>query len=364
MRATSVQSQSQSLRQSCDIYYQHIGVKRRGSPLWIPEPNKKLPVSYRRMGNTIGDVGIITDSGGFDFLFNICLPLGHPNNPSRLPENFVPFHVESADIREYSAFNGESYFSSASVKRSQHGGGTSGLNFEASASKEASEGAILTMPVGLNSEDLGNIFWIRQYADANAEHWYRYINQVRGREVKNGDVRVVVGHDKTTAWGIATFSNLTAQTDSFHLKFRPVEQCTVGRIYEWEYSGTAEVRSGPHALEIAALQLGDPEQQGAGYENQCLFVRTLNFKVRDDIWEKLESELAELAVKDAPGYSYSDLLPSSQLPPASTTTHPSQSTTSGGGHSQFQHLPNLPTALVCQSYSCCERSQVCGFVDL
>ncbi|KDR67719.1 hypothetical protein GALMADRAFT_26936, partial [Galerina marginata CBS 339.88] len=51
-----------------------------GSPLWIPEPNKRLPISYQRRGIDIGDVGIITANGGFDFLFNICLPYNHPMN--------------------------------------------------------------------------------------------------------------------------------------------------------------------------------------------------------------------------------------------------------------------------------------------
>ena len=87
----------------------------------------------------------------------------------------------------------------------------SGMIFEISAS----EGAVLTMPVGSNSEDLTNKRLLRKYAAMNAEHWYRYIIDDQGREISNGDVRLVVGYDKTVAWGMATFSNLSAQVNTF-----------------------------------------------------------------------------------------------------------------------------------------------------
>src|SRR6267378_3949648 len=60
-----------------------------------------------------------------------------------------------------------------------------GLSFRTSAS----EGAILTMPDGAISQDLENIPRFREYAAANVRRWYKYINGLRGREAKNGDVR-------------------------------------------------------------------------------------------------------------------------------------------------------------------------------
>lgn len=110
------------IRRSCDIYNQHMGAKGRGSPLWIPEPNKNLHINYQRQGLAIGDVGIITVSGSFDFLFNISLPADHPFNPKELPDNFVPLFIEPEDIQKRSEFKGESYLSSTSVKTSRHSG--------------------------------------------------------------------------------------------------------------------------------------------------------------------------------------------------------------------------------------------------
>ena len=62
-----------------------------------------LPIPYRAHGARVGDVGILTESGEFDFLFNICVPIDDPINPRKLPENFIPISppVDPADIRKF-----------------------------------------------------------------------------------------------------------------------------------------------------------------------------------------------------------------------------------------------------------------------
>jgi len=103
-----------------DVYYRLLSSKKRGSPLWIPGTNKRLPIEYRRRGLGIGDVGVITERGFFDSLFNICLPCDHPLaiNPDKLPDNFYPLNISLSDIQEYSEFNQGSFLSSASIKSS------------------------------------------------------------------------------------------------------------------------------------------------------------------------------------------------------------------------------------------------------
>ena len=78
-----------------------------------------------------------------------------------------------------------------------------GIKFESSAS----EGAILTMPQGAHAEDLVNISRFRQYISANAESWYKFVNNIRGREARNGDVRLVIGCDKHLGDGHVFKSN-------------------------------------------------------------------------------------------------------------------------------------------------------------
>jgi hypothetical protein len=48
-------------------------------------------------GVDIGDVGIVTSEGIFDFLFNICRPSDDPINRSRVPDNFKPLERPSPD---------------------------------------------------------------------------------------------------------------------------------------------------------------------------------------------------------------------------------------------------------------------------
>lgn len=134
------------------------------------------------------------------------------------------------------------------------------------------------------------------------ESWYCYTNGERGREARNGDLRLVVGCDKAKAWGMATFSrsSSTAQT-SFRLDFKPLEQ--TGRSYKWEYSGIAEGRTGPSIRETTDLRLsGEPED--ITFTNQCLFIRCLNHLLPNDVWERLEaSKFGTIKSEDPAEYS-------------------------------------------------------------
>ncbi|KAF8799351.1 hypothetical protein BYT27DRAFT_7217739 [Phlegmacium glaucopus] len=302
MNQPQVSSQSQEipLQKSNDIYERHLTPKGRGFPLWIPEPNHHLDPGYRRTGIHIGDVGIITHSGAFSFLFNICLPHDDPVNPQILPERFAPIlpPISPMDIEEFVAFKKGSHLTSASIEKSQTNLDTfitlSGIVFESSAS----EGAILTMPQGAKAEDLGNYARFRDYAAANIDDWYKFVNGPRGREAKNGNMRLVTGFDKTTSWGIATFSNQTRQHD-FRLRFGPSEVTgltTSANTYAWEYSGAAaEVRAGPDSNENDELRR-DSDPPDIQFENQCLFVRTLNITLADDVWVDIYSSLGSVHV--------------------------------------------------------------------
>jgi len=156
-----------------------------------------------------------------------------------------------------------------------------GLSFRTSAS----EGAILTMPEGAISQDVENIPIFRAYAASNVHRWYKYINGIRGREAKNGDVRLVVGCDKASSWGMAALFNTN---QNCQLKFKPLDRQTLDSPsrYTWEYAGIADVRVGPDPEEVDELTIDD-STTGVKYLNQCIFVRTLNVTLNDDDWEKL-----------------------------------------------------------------------------
>jgi len=90
-----------------------------GFPLWFPEPGRRLPVEYRMKGVSIGDVGLITPDGAFDYLFNICLPRDDPVNVNRVPENFVPLESwDPSDVHEVEfAYPPGGHVASGSIER-------------------------------------------------------------------------------------------------------------------------------------------------------------------------------------------------------------------------------------------------------
>ena len=100
------------------IYERQMLPKKRGFPLWVPQPNNPKFLTHRRKGVTIGDLGRVTEYGAFDVLFNICKAGGHPDNPDELPDGFKPLVLrEEADIQRIREFTMGSHIASASVKK-------------------------------------------------------------------------------------------------------------------------------------------------------------------------------------------------------------------------------------------------------
>ncbi|KJA28706.1 hypothetical protein HYPSUDRAFT_33041 [Hypholoma sublateritium FD-334 SS-4] len=278
------------------IYQRHLELKQRGFPLWIPEPNMRLPTSYRRIGINIGDVGIITSSGAFSFLFNVCQPLNHPFNILGLPDGFVPMELKSTDVCEFQDLMPGSYLASATIKKVQNSPEFTGMTFETSAA----EGAVLTAPEGSRAMDLQTNRRFHAYAEANVESWYRYVNGPRGIDVKNGELRLVVGCDKVTSYGTAVLSNISQQRINF-LKFgiNDRDAASLERLsgstprYCWESSGLTECRVGPDPAEVAELRQDDNSNAATGgkYRNLCIFVRTLNPRLKDEVFAAITHEI-------------------------------------------------------------------------
>ena len=155
------------------------------------------------------------------------------------------------------------------------------------------------MPEGAYSEDLSNFSRLGRYIATHAEDWYKFVNGPRGRQAQNGDLRVVIGCDKTTSWGMATFSNsILSQETNCRLKFSILgerqSQRNAGNKYIWEHSGvaSAEVRIGPGRGENEELG----ETSSNRLRNQCLFLRTLNVTLSEKVWKEIFPHL--VAVTD------------------------------------------------------------------
>lgn len=74
----------------------------------------------RTLGISIGDVGILTPEGGFDFVFNIFCDATHPINAVvGVPDNFIPFTPApaAADIQQFIEWYAGSFLADASIAR-------------------------------------------------------------------------------------------------------------------------------------------------------------------------------------------------------------------------------------------------------
>ena len=163
------------------------------------------------------------------------------------------------------------------------------------------------MPQGAYHEDLKNISKFRDYAVAHAESWYEYANGPCGREIGNGELHMVTGCDKTTAWGIATYSHLQSKRPEGSitlLSFKAVGHERHDRqpsypTYAWDYKGAVEAKVGPEEDEFMDLGV-----QGSTFpRNQCTFIRSLTPAFGQDDWERLQLKVAASAEERASAQS-------------------------------------------------------------
>ena len=154
------------------------------------------------------------------------------------------------------------------------------------------------MPQGAYHEDLKSIMKFREYVLIYAESWYVYAKGPCGRQVGNGELHVVTGCDKTTSWGIATYSHLQSKRPEDNvslLRFNSVGNECQGRhssytTYEWDYEGVVDAKSGPEEEELMSLGVNSSVPP----RNQCTFIRSLTPGIRVDDWERLEMKVAAL----------------------------------------------------------------------
>lgn len=203
------------------------------------------------------------------------------------------------------------------------------------------------MPHGARSEDLVNTLRFRAYVAKNIENWYRYIIGVRGCEATNGDVRLVIGCDKTDLWGMASF---VKSTETVRLRYQPI---SVGQSYKWEYSGSFDTRTGPEPAVVERLQQSSDDRP-AGEEtanNQCLFVRTLNANLHANVWKdialKIYSDMGIDFEELAKGQTHEpSVIPQTGSRGSSLVDHVEEGKAATGRHHSFEESSLLKNSNV------------------
>jgi hypothetical protein len=131
----------------------------------------------------------------------------------------------------------------------------------------------------------------RKWAHAHAYKWYRHLMS-RPHSIVNGDLRVIIGFEKTTYWGSATFTGVESNaTDSFRLRLRVFDRPPRHSRCVWDHSGAvwASTSAGPNERDTERM----PLQGGGLLRNQALFVKEITVTLSDDEWGRLQAELAK-----------------------------------------------------------------------
>jgi hypothetical protein len=183
------------------------------------------------------------------------------------------------------------------------------------------------MPDGATTEDFLNHKLLKKYVARNAQSWYTYIREERGREVHNGDIRLVIGFDKVATWGIATFASSIEQQVRLEFKSNDSSRAA-SRAHTWNCVGGGCGRVGPDEEEMDDLrEPNDPSATDFVLKNQTVFVRTLNFNLKGEA----QDDLTVHEIRSSDHSSNNSGPPSDQQPPSSSG---GQSST-GSGKSHF-----------------------------
>ncbi|KAK0500195.1 hypothetical protein EDD18DRAFT_818728 [Armillaria luteobubalina] len=294
------------------IYTKLLLRRGHGYPLWIPESDYNLPEVYRNKGVSVGDLGILTDDGGFDFLFNVCAEADDPVNQGHVPPQFQPLRISSSHaIREIPFHCKNTSITSAHVSKTTiavEGSAemppfvTGGGRFEFSTSK--AEAAILMLPDGGIRYDTRHRSLFKQYAAENALSWYIYVNSLDhlAREAPNGSLYLVTGCDKARSWMTAAASR-PSQSHTISVKFAigPIMEGRIALHTSW---------STPY-IDADTRIYPDYPNPMPQRDNQCVFMRGFTITVRENSF--IQKVLGPVQLKVIGG-STTDAAPSFHLP--------------------------------------------------
>ncbi|KAE9388787.1 hypothetical protein BT96DRAFT_947360 [Gymnopus androsaceus JB14] len=329
------------------VYARFLMTRKRGYPLWRPKDHdSRLPDIYKQDGVHIGDVGILDEFGGFDYLFNACHPADHPLNEGRVPETFKLLEIDHTDTREYHKNLNQALISKVSPLVSAKPLSlanllrTSNLIYHCTISfallrgvpeevaaglaftSSARNGALLILPEGGKRTDHRQRYKFEEYAVECARSWYA---EPMARGMANGALYLVTGFDKARAWGVASF--IDANPGSVSLEFIPktLESNAGSPKYWFRRHDCASASSGADNV--------------YGNQSGCVFLRGFKIAVRNNPFTDIPKYCSSVKY-------ISDLGVNELFPRPTTANLPWHSTSqqlchaSGLPSSQYNVLPN------------------------
>jgi hypothetical protein len=91
-----------------EIYARTMMALGHGYAPFVPEPTDDPEApneAYTKVGLEIGDVILLNDDGGYDYVFNCTLSINHPKNVRGAPDGYQPFTLVPGNRRSAPFFS-------------------------------------------------------------------------------------------------------------------------------------------------------------------------------------------------------------------------------------------------------------------
>ncbi|KAJ7284464.1 hypothetical protein C8J57DRAFT_693247 [Mycena rebaudengoi] len=230
------------MRPAHEVYTSQMRELRHGYALWCPEPCQYGEVRA-------GDVGYLRD-GAFHRLFNAILPEDDPEQILGVPVAFEPLVLPPGSMWRNDKIFDPGNMRSSSVAECRYGISASGAVLPGGAGVHfwcsRKQGAILHLSLKAIREEAQARQAFESYTLRNFPNWYEFANNVLFRGVKNGDIMLITGCDKTAEWASAVFDERSRNAGiSLIADVGPVASAELTLTGRWESSTSVQHRSGP-----------------------------------------------------------------------------------------------------------------------
>ncbi|KAJ7255435.1 hypothetical protein B0H12DRAFT_532474 [Mycena haematopus] len=148
-------------------------------------------------------------------------------------------------------------------------------------------GAVLALPHGAYLEKLEDVEHVRRYAACNAESWYKYIKETRGRRLTNGSLYLITGCEKSRSGSMASFQNVLPGAE-FQLSFRPTTNADGGYKYRFHRGTLAKTK-----------HFEEPAQHDGCPLHHTTFLHGFSISLGEGIWGRLFGKVTVSDIADS-----------------------------------------------------------------
>ncbi|KZP08598.1 hypothetical protein FIBSPDRAFT_938928 [Athelia psychrophila] len=209
-----------------EVYARQLLPRKRGYPIFVPEPSVDWPRQFIDRGEDVGDVGFIVD-GLFFFVFSLCAPADDPVNCHGVPDGYPNMHKKGFELTS-SSIKQHDISVKGGLQENELAHVPAGVDVKYTLKSSSSEAAVLNMPDGACSIDYWGLNKLRSCAMQNGESWYEFIIDKHGMEAPNGSLYLVTGCDKSTTWGITAVSRNLELLNEMALRFTAAPVFDIG----------------------------------------------------------------------------------------------------------------------------------------